>query len=89
MVGCAQEVPSNAEQVLDDPVNREESLGLSWQLEPVHLSLSLPLGLMRDFGPVVRIPACVMAHRRHGERHVAAAAALGRDPLTRTIHAVD
>ena len=28
MVGSIHEVPSNAEQILDDSVNREESLGL-------------------------------------------------------------
>jgi hypothetical protein len=62
MVGCAQKVPSNAEHVLDDPVNREESLGLSWRLEPAHLSLSLSRRLMRDFGSIVRVTARVMDH---------------------------
>jgi len=47
-------VPSNAKQVLDDPVYREESLGLLRRLEPAHLPLSLSRWLMRDFGPVVR-----------------------------------
>ena len=65
MVGCAQKVPSNAEQVLDDPVNREESLGLSWRLEPAHLSLSLSRRLMRDFGSIVFINVIEMFHGRH------------------------
>ena len=47
------------------PCTVRESLGLLWRLEPAHLSLSLSRRLMRDFGPVVRIPARVMAHRRH------------------------
>ena len=34
MVRCAHEVPSNAEQVLDDPMYREESLGVLRRLEP-------------------------------------------------------
>jgi hypothetical protein len=60
MVGCAHEVPSNAEQVLEDSVNREESLGLLRRLEPAHLALSLSRWLMRDFGPIVRVPARVV-----------------------------
>ena len=60
MVGCAHEVPSNAEQVLEDSVNGEESLGLLRRLEPAHLVLSLSRWLMRDFGPIVRVPARVV-----------------------------
>jgi len=60
VVGSAHEVPSKPEEVLDDSVNREESLGVLSRLEPAHLSLSLPRRLMRDLGPVVRIPARVM-----------------------------
>ncbi len=62
MVGRADEVSPDSEQVRDDAMDREESLRLAGRLEPAHLSLSLSSRLMRDFGPVVRIPARVMDH---------------------------
>ncbi len=66
VVGRAQEVPPNPEEVLDDSVNGEEALGLAWRLEPAHLSLSLSRRLMRDLRSVVGVPARVVDHRRHG-----------------------
>ena len=65
MVGRAHEVPSNGEQVLNDSVNREESLGLLRRLEPAHLSLSLSRRLMRDFGSVVGVTIRDVKDRRH------------------------
>jgi hypothetical protein len=65
VIGRAHEMPPNSKQVLDDSVNREESLGVLRRLEPAHLSLSLSRRLMRDLSPIVRIPARVMDHRRH------------------------
>ena len=44
---------SNAEQVANDVVNREESLGLCHRFEAPHLPLALPGRLVGDFNPVV------------------------------------
>ena len=53
MISCSQEMPSDAEEVLDDSVHREKSLRLSRGLEPSHLSLPLPRRLVGDFRPIV------------------------------------
>ena len=53
-------MPPNSEQVLDDPMSREESLRMTGGLEPAHLALSLSGRLMRDFSPVVRVLARVV-----------------------------
>jgi len=65
VIGRAHEMPPNSEQVLDEPVYREESLRLTGRFEPAHLSLSLSRRLMRDLGPVVRVLARVEDHPRH------------------------
>ena len=65
VVGRIHEVPPNPEQVLDDPVNREESLRLTGRLEPAHLSLSLARRLVGDLRSVVRVLRRIMDDRRH------------------------
>ena len=66
MVGRADEVPPNAEQILDDAMRGEESLRLAGRLEAAHLSLSLPGRLMGDFGTVVRVLPRIVPDGGHG-----------------------
>ena len=55
MVSRPQEVSTDSEQILHDPVNRRESLELSGRLEPPHLALPLTRRLVGDFSSIVRV----------------------------------
>ncbi len=66
VIGRADKVPSNAEQVLDDCVSREESLRLAWRLELAHLSFPLPGRLVRDLRSVVGVLPRIVDDGRHG-----------------------
>ena len=52
-------IAAEMEEVIDRLVRRQESLRLPRGLEPLHLALSPPGGLVRIFGPVVQplVPA--------------------------------
>ena len=60
VVGRVHEVPPDPKQVLNQPVYRDDSLALFRRLEPAHVSLSLSRRLLRDSGPVVRVPPRVV-----------------------------
>ena len=51
-----QQVSANPEEILHRAVDRREALQLTGRLEAPHLALALTGGLMRNLGPVVRIP---------------------------------
>ena len=55
----------DAEEVLDESMNGQESLRLTWRFEPSHLTLALPRGLMRDLGPIVLVTFRAMDDGRH------------------------
>ncbi len=52
-MASSQQVTPDAEEVLDESVHGQESLGLTRRFEPSHLSLSLPCRLVGDLGSVV------------------------------------
>jgi hypothetical protein len=52
-VGGGQEMPTEAKQIVDGSVGRQEPLGLSGGLEPAHLPFLLAGWLMRELGPVI------------------------------------
>ena len=74
MVSRPQEVSTDAEEILHDPVNRREPLELIGRLEPPHLALPLTRRLVGDLGPIVRILISDVDHRRH---HGAARGGIG------------
>ncbi len=55
----------DAEEVLDESMNGQESLRLTWRFEPSHLTLALPRGLMQDLGPIVLVTFRAMDYRWH------------------------
>jgi hypothetical protein len=60
VVGWAQQVPSDPEEIQDNSVDRQESLRLSGRLEPSHLSLPLPIRLVGDLCTIVGVSAGVV-----------------------------
>ena len=44
-------MPSDSEEILDDSVDRQETLRLGSGFEPSHLSFALPSRLVRDLSP--------------------------------------
>ena len=55
MVSRPQEVSTDSEEMLHDPVNRREPLELSGRRETPHLALPLTRRLVGDFGSIVRV----------------------------------
>ena len=74
MVSRPQEVSTDAEEILHDPVNRREPLELSGRREPPHLALPLTRRLVGDLGSIVRVLISDVDHRRH---HGAARGGIG------------
>ena len=64
MVSRPQEVSTDAEEILHDPVNRREPLELSGRLETPHLALPLTRRLVGDLGSIVRVMIGNGDHRR-------------------------
>jgi len=60
VAGWPQQMPPDSEEIQDDSVDRQESLGLSDGLEPSHLSLPLSGGLVRHFSTIIGISAGVV-----------------------------
>ena len=60
-----QEVAADTKEILDGAVHREKPLRVGRRFEPAHLTLPLPGRLVRDFGPVVRVPVRAVDHGRH------------------------
>jgi hypothetical protein len=58
---------SSGEQVANDVVNREESLGLCHRFEAPHVPLALPGRLLGDFSSVIGIAGGVVNHGRHDD----------------------
>ncbi len=65
MMRRSQQVTANVEEVADESVHGQESLRLPWRFEPSHVSLALPVGLVRDFGAIVRVSVRAMGDGRH------------------------
>ena len=60
-----QEVAADTKEILNGAVHREKPLRVGSRFEPAHLTLPLPGRLVRDFGPVVRVPVRAVDHGRH------------------------
>jgi len=60
-----QEVAAYAEEILHGAVHREKPFRVGRRFEPAHLTLPLPGRLVRNFGPVVRVPVRAVDHGRH------------------------
>ncbi len=58
-----------ADEVLDESMNGQESLRLTWRFELSHLPLTLPLTLprrlVRDFGAIIFVQLGAMDYRWH------------------------
>ena len=65
MMDGPQEVAADTKEILDGAVHREKPLRVGRRCEPAHLTLPLPGRLVRDFGPVVRVPVRAVDHGRH------------------------
>ena len=74
MVSRPQEVSTDAEEILHDPVNRREPLELSGRREPPHLALPLTRRLVGDLGSIVRV---LISDVDHGRHHGAARGGVG------------
>ena len=60
-----QEVSTDSEERLHDPVHRRESLELSGRREPSHLALPRSCRVMRDLRASVRVLISDVDHRRY------------------------
>ena len=65
MMDGPQEVAADTKEILNGAVHREKPLRVGSRFEPAHLTLPLPGRLVRDFGPVVRVPVRAVDHGRH------------------------
>ena len=65
MVSRPQEVSTDSEEMLHDPVNRRDPLALSGRREPPHLALPLTRRVVGDLGSIVRVLIGGVDHRRH------------------------
>ena len=64
MVRRPQEVLTDSDETLHDPVHRRESLELSGRREPPHLALPRSCRVMRDLRASVRVLIGDVDHRR-------------------------
>ena len=60
-----QQLAPDAEEVLDESMNGQESLRLTWRFELSHLPLTLPRRLVRDFGAIILVLLGAMDYRWH------------------------
>ncbi len=60
-----QQLASDAEEILDESMNGQESLRLTWRFEFSHLPLTLPRRLVRDFGAIILVLLGAMDYRWH------------------------
>ena len=65
MVRRPQEVSSDSDERLHDPVHRRESLELSGRREPPHRALPLTRRVVGDLRASVRVLIGDVDHRRH------------------------
>ncbi len=65
MMTRLQQMPSDAEEVLDEPVHGQKSLRTTRRFEPSHLPLSLPRRLVGDLGSGVRVLVGAVYDGRH------------------------
>ena len=61
----SQEVAADPKEILHGAVHSEKPLRVRGGLKTPHLTLPLPGRLVRDFGPVVRVPVRAVDHGRH------------------------
>ena len=61
VVRGAKQVASNPDEILHDAMDGREALQVAGRFEAPHLMFALAGRLMRDLGPVVRIPVGHMA----------------------------
>ncbi len=57
-------MPADAEEILDDAVDRREALDGRDRCEAAHLALAVAGRLMRHFDAIVRIRGCAVQDRR-------------------------
>ena len=57
-------MPADAEEILDDAVDRREALEVRDRFEAAHLALAVAGRLMRHFDAIVRIRGCAVQDRR-------------------------
>ncbi len=72
--GAEQEVSTDSDERLHDPVHRRESWELRRRREPPHLALPRSCRVMRDLRAIVRVLISDVDHRRH---HCAARGGVG------------
>ncbi len=65
MMTRLQQMPADAEEVLDKSMHGQESLRLTWRFELSHLPLTLPRRLVRDFGAIILVLLGAMDYRWH------------------------
>ena len=65
MMTRLQQMPADAEEVLDESMHGQESLRLTWRFELSHLPLTLPRRLVRDFGAIILVLLGAMDYRWH------------------------
>ena len=65
MMTRLQQMPADAEEVLDKSMHGQESLRLTWRFELSHLSFSLPRRLVRDFGAIILVLLGAMDYGWH------------------------
>jgi hypothetical protein len=58
-------VTAETKEILSEPMECQEFLGLPWGFEPSHRPFSLARRFVRDFGSIVRIDVVAVRHRGH------------------------
>ena len=65
LVRCAQEMPSDAKEIVHGAVDGQQTLRVRRRLEPPHLPLPVARRLVRDLRPIVRVLPHAVDDRRH------------------------
>ena len=86
----SHQVTANVEKVADESMHGQESLRLTGRFKPSHLSLTLPCGLVGDFGAIVPVSVRAMGDGRHDRsvRSPVAAQLVGDQPPRLTLLAL-
>ena len=90
MMRRSHQVTANVEKVADESMHGQESLRLTGRFKPSHLSLTLPCGLVGDFGAIVPVSVRAMGDGRHDRsvRSPVAAQLVGDQPPRLTLLAL-
>ena len=60
----SEQVAANPKEILDESMNRQESLYVPGGFEPAHLPFALSSRLARDLRPIVFVLRCTVNDRR-------------------------